>query len=253
MAAAYEVVLDKFSGPLDLLLHLIKKQEVDIHDIPIASVTEQYLEYLRAMEELSLEIASEFLVMASTLLAIKSRMLLPRPAQEEDDEEVADPRELLVQQLIEYQLCKHGALQLKELGLSQSQIFSRPPLDLTPYTPDAPTRVEGVSMWDLVDSLVKLLRRIPKQDRVAQIPGRVVSVEEMMESILRKLQRYGSCGFFELLSFSVTRTEVVSGFLALLELIKNGQVHCRQLTLFEEIEIVLGEEESSAYVADGPA
>ncbi len=181
MDNVYEIVLDKFSGPLDLLLHLIQKQELDIHDIPIALVTEQYMKYLHAMEELSLEVTSEFIVMAATLLAIKSRMLLPKPPVTQDEAEAEDPREQLVAQLLEYQRCKFAAGQLKEMGALQSQVYSREPMDLRPYAPTDPPRVEGVSIWDLVDAFRKLIKRVPEKQHVAEIRGHVISVEDMME------------------------------------------------------------------------
>jgi segregation and condensation protein A len=239
---AYEIVLDTFSGPLDLLLHLIQKHEIDIRDIPIALVTEQYMQYLRAMEELSLEIASEFIVMAATLLAIKSRMLLPRPSRtegEEEDVEAEDPREALVQQLLEYQRCKWAARRLQEMELLQSQVFSREPMDLRPYAPEAPPMLQGVSMWDLVDAYRALLRRIPKKQQTAEIKGHVVSVDEMMETILERLGRWRECTFYDLLRSARSRQEVVSGFLALLELVKARRVVCFQSDPFGEIQVRL--------------
>ncbi len=243
---AYEVVLEQFSGPLDLLLHLIRKQEINIHDIPIALITEQYLGYLRTMEELSLEIASEFIVMAATLLAIKSRLLLPRqPKPAESDEEEVDPREELVQQLLEYERCKWAAEQLRERGILQSNVFSRPPMDLRPYVPQEPPRVEGVSMWDLVDAYRKLLLRVPKEERVAEIKGHVISVEDTMEKILGRLRALRRSTFFELTQDAHTRPEIVASFLALLELMKARQIFCVQLDPFGDIEVVLAGEEVS--------
>jgi segregation and condensation protein A len=240
---AYEIVLDKFSGPLDLLLHLIQKQEVNIHDIPIATITDQYLAYLRAMEELSLDVASEFVVMAATLLAIKSRMLLPKPPKAELVEgEDIDPREQLVQQLLEYQRCKWAADQLKERELLQSQIFSREPMSLEAYVPEEPPRVEGVSMWDLVDAYRKMLLRVPKEEQIAEIKGEVVSVEIQMETMLQRLRRWPVTTFFQMIQTARTRHEVVANFLALLELIKTGAIQCTQILSFGDIEIRLVEE-----------
>ncbi|MCF8563685.1 segregation/condensation protein A [Alicyclobacillus tolerans] len=239
---SYEIVLEAFSGPLDLLLHLIQKHEIDIHDIPISTVTEQYLEYLRAMEELSLEVASEFVVMAATLLAIKSRTLLPRPPRGENEEEETDPREPLVEQLLEYQRCKWAAERLKARELLQSQLFSREPMDLRPYVPNSAAPLTGVSMWDLVDSYRKLLLRIPKQQQVAEIKGNVIAVEDMMHVIVERMQRFKRATFAQLLQFAQTRPEVVSAFLALLELVKDRVVKCVQPSLFGEIEILLCEE-----------
>lgn len=242
----YEIVVDKFSGPLDLLLHLIQKQEINIHDIPIATITEQYLDYLRAMDELSLDVASEFVVMAATLLAIKSRMLLPRPPKTElTESEELDPREQLIQQLLEYQRCKWGAEHLKTRELMQSQIYSREPMDLSDYVPDEPPRVEGVSMWDLVDAFRKMLLRVPKGERFAEIKGEVVSVEAQMQMLLSRLRRWPISSFFQLIQGAGTRREIVANFLALLELIKTGAIQCAQVMAFGDIEIRLVEESAS--------
>jgi segregation and condensation protein A len=243
---AYEVTLDKFSGPLDLLLHLIRKQEVNIHDIAISKITEQYLAYLRAMEELSLDIASEFLVMAATLLAIKSRMLLPKPKNREDvEEDDVDPREELIQQLIEYQRCKAVAEELRNRELLQSQVFSRTPMDLRPFEPESPPQVEGVSMWDIVDAYRKMLIRVPKEERIAEIKGQVISVEDTMKTLTEKLRRWQQTTFFELIEWARSRPEIVSSFLALLELIKLGRIQCTQVLAYGDIEIRLVEERVS--------
>lgn len=241
---SYEVVLENFSGPLDLLLHLIQRQELNIHDIPISLVTEQYLSYLHAMEELSLEIASEFVVMAATLLQIKSRMLLPRTPRVDDEEPELDPREALVQQLLEYQRCKWAAEQLKGRELLQSQLFSREPVDLRPYVSAELTPLEGVSMWDLVDAYRKLLLRIPKQDRVAEIKGHVISVEEMMTVLTDRIRKWRQATFFELVQHARTRPELVTAFLAVLELIKDRIIRCVQLTSFGDIEIIWNGEQA---------
>lgn len=234
---SYEVVLEKFSGPLDLLLHLIRKHEIDIHDIPIATITDQYIEYLQAMEELSLEVASEFIVMAATLLAIKSRMLLPRPPREDmPEEELLDPREQLVMQLLEYQRCKWAAEQLKERELLQSLVYSREPMDLAPFAPNEPPKVEGVTMWDLVDAFRKLLLRVPKEERVAEIKGEVLSVDAQIETLIVRLRRFGHATFSQL-TMARTRQEVVVNFLALLELMKSGLIRCTQLLNLGDIEI----------------
>lgn len=238
---SYEVVLDKFSGPLDLLLHLIRKQEVSIHDIPIATITDQYLAYLHAMENLSLEVASEFVVLAATLLAIKSRMLLPRPVVEVDGEEVEDPRALLIEQLLEYQRCKWAAQNLRDRQLEQNLVYTRNALDLSPYAPKEPPPVTGVSMWDLVDAYRRLWKKLPKERVEANIPSQVTSVEESMALMLDRLRAWHKCSFEQLLDYARTRPELVSGFLALLELVKNRFVLCQQHSPFGEILVSLGE------------
>lgn len=241
---AYEVVLDSFSGPLDLLLHLIRRQEVDIHDIPIALITEQFIAYLRAMEELSLEVASEFLVMAATLLAIKSRMLLPRRllATEEGLEDPIDPREELVRQLVEYQRCKWAAEELKSRVHLQSLVYTRSPMDLQPFRPQVPVPVEGVSLWELVDAFRKLLLRVPKEKRIAEIKGHVTSVAERMKEVLQHLKLWRRTSFYVLLQGARSRAELVSTFLAVLELVKQGAIRCTQSGSFTDIDITLQEE-----------
>lgn len=239
---SYEVVLDAFSGPLDLLLHLIHKQEINIHDIPVALITDQYLSYIRAMEQLELEIASEFIVMAATLLAIKSRMLLPRQIPVVDEEGEIDPREQLVQQLLEYQRCKQAAEELKKMELLQSQVFSREPMNLKPFEPNDPPAVEGVSLWDLVDAFRKLQQRMPAEPVVAEIKGMVLSVDDMMETMLERLHRFRTCTFLELMQYARSRPEVVTAFLALLEIVKSRVATCTQVLPFGDIEISLREE-----------
>ncbi|MCL6592565.1 MAG: segregation/condensation protein A [Alicyclobacillus sp.] len=235
------VVLDAFSGPLDLLLHLIQKQEINIHDIPIASITEQYMAYLQAMEELSLEVASEFLVMAATLLAIKSRMLLPRPTRAPDPQAEAaelDPRAELVEQLLEYQRCKWAAEQLKERSLQQSQVYSRPPLDLSAFAPATPPPVRGVSLWDLVDAYRRLLQRIPPEERIATLNPPSVTVEEQLHFLVKRLRRAGQASFTELVGLGRTRSHWVAAFLALLELVKQGMVTCQQVLPLGDIVVL---------------
>ncbi|MCL6453259.1 MAG: segregation/condensation protein A [Alicyclobacillus sp.] len=239
---AYEVVLEQFTGPLDLLLHLIRRQEINIHDIPMALITEQFMDYLRAMEELSLEVTSEFLVMAATLLAIKSRMLLPRRNREQPDGEVAaeDPREELVRQLVEYQRAKWAAGALKSRVQLQSLVYTRPPADLRPYRPSGPPVTE-VSMWEMVDAFRRLLLRLPKEPRVAEIKGQVIAVEDRMELVQTRLRAWGRTTFTTLLQGARTRAELVATFLAVLELMKLRVIRCSQAAPFAEIEIVMEE------------
>lgn len=238
---SYEIHLARFDGPLDLLLHLIRKNEVDIYDIPISEITRQYLAYLRQMEEWSLEIASEFVVMAATLLSIKSRMLLPKTRVVVDDEE-EDPRMPLVEQLLEYERCKWAASQLSSRAAERSQVFSRLPTDLSPYQSRELPELTGVSLWSLVDSFRKLYMRLPKTERTAEIHGHVERVEEVMEKVLARLRVLRRISFYRLLEFSENRTMLVSTFLAVLELAKDRQVYCVQAEPFSELEIIWNEE-----------
>ncbi|MFB5191207.1 segregation and condensation protein A [Alicyclobacillus fastidiosus] len=248
---SYEVRLAQFEGPLDLLLHLIRKNEVDIYDIPIAEITDQYLSYLRAMEEWSLEIASEFVVMAATLLAIKSRMLLPRTrAAAEEQEE--DPRAPLVEQLIEYQRCKWAAGQLSDLATAQAQVFSRAPMDLSAYKSREAPELTGVSLWNLVDAFRKLYMRMPKLERVAEIRGHVERVEDLMDEIVERLQRYRRIEFSQLMDFVHNRHTLVTAFLAILELIKDRALRFVQEEAFGPLELIwIGETDNDATSVSG--
>lgn len=241
---SYEVRLAQFEGPLDLLLHLIRKNEVDIYDIPIAEITRQYLDYLHAMEQWSLDVASEFVVMAATLLAIKSRMLLPKTRiQSEDGEE--DPRAPLVDQLLEYQRCKWAAEQLSQFANERAQVFSRLPMDLSSYQNREIPELTGVTLWNLVDAFRKLYLRVPKEERVAEIRGHVDRVEDVMQTIVERLRIFERMDFYRLLDFASTRKILVTAFLAILELVKDGKIQCIQFEPFGDLEIVWNEEASS--------
>jgi segregation and condensation protein A len=241
-----QIKLESFEGPLDLLLHLIDRAEVDVCDIPIARITEQYMAVLSTMQELELEIASEFLLMAAHLLAIKSRMLLPRPEPEDplmeylDEEEVLDPREELVQRLLEYKKYKRLSEILREREESRSQVYTRPPMDLTPYAKKS-NPVEGISPDDLLEAFVEVLRnrREEKTSSTAQLTRDEISVSDRMEEIAELLYASGgSLRFSQLLqSRWVTRERVITTFLALLELLKTKRVWIRQEQLFDDMRI----------------
>ncbi len=215
----YRVKLEVFEGPLDLLLHLIKKNEVEVTDIPVSVITEQYLQYLDLLRELRLDVAGEFLVMAATLLLLKSRMLLP--SSEEEEAEEPDPRRELVQQLLEYQRYRDAALALAERPLLQRDVFARPPT-----RPDGlePVRVRlAVSLWDLVAALQAVLerRRVPA---APQIEAEPVSVRACAEQLLARLRAAGKLHFDDLFEADASRAVIIGTFLALLELIRLGAV-----------------------------
>lgn len=211
-----KVELEIFEGPLDLLLHLIKKNEVSITDIPIAAITEQYLATLDLLQTLNLDVAGEFLVMAATLVHIKSRMLLPPDATEPDEEEGADPRDELVRRLLEYQRFKEAAGELERRDILRRDVFAR--------SPEPPENVEtvgfeSVSLFDLISALRTVLDRLPK-DSVHQVVLETFSVREKMSQLLDDLHRRGKVVFQELFAGAATRIEVVVTFLAMLELVK---------------------------------
>ncbi|MEK8127454.1 segregation/condensation protein A [Paenibacillus filicis] len=239
------VKLETFEGPLDLLLHLIDRAEVDIYDIPIKEITDQYLEYLDAMQELELEVTSEFLVMAATLLSIKSKMLLPKPPIIELDfddymmDEDYDPRAELVAKLVEYRKYKAIADHLRDKEVERSLIFTREPEDLTPYVPVLTENpVKGLGVADLVEAFRKAMRRMQSRHAVASIRKDEISVRDRMSQVVESLERSGGKLLFSrLIDREHTRDSIVVTFLALLELMKVKRIVCFQHQLFDEIVI----------------
>ena len=227
---AYEIALPIFEGPLDLLLYLIRKNEVDIYDIPIALITRQYLEALNIMKALDLDVAGDFLTLAATLLRIKSRMLLPRLAEEGEEE---DPRRDLVLQLVEYRKFKEAARKMAQSEEKQRLLFNRPliPVEGNEEEDLAP---KG-DVADLVAALQALLERI-QDDRLYEIIGEDVSVEERMEHVLHLLdERREEVRFEELFAGARRRLVLVATFMAILELARQARLAIRQEALFGEI------------------
>ena len=210
------VQLEIFEGPLDLLLHLIKKNEVSITDIPIATITEQYLAALDLMQTLSLDVAGEFLVMAATLIHIKSRMLLPAGDDEADEDEGVDPRDELVRRLLEYQRYKDAASELEQREILTRDVFIRaaPPMEET-----GPRGFREVSIFELLGALKRVIERLPK-DTVHEVTLDKITVREKMTLLLDKLRIQSQILFEALFDDVKTRMEVVVTFLAMLELVK---------------------------------
>jgi len=212
----YAVKLDNFEGPLDLLLHLIRKNEMDICDIPIAEITAQYLAVIDTMKQLNLDIAGEFLVMAATLLQIKSRMLLPQPEEEAPEEEEIDPRAELVRRLLEYQKYKGAAEEFDELPQLERDIFlHHAPAD--ELGPEVEEELEAIGVFQLVEAFRDLLRAHP-EEAVHEVDVERLSVAERIQEILTRLEGRDNLAFGELLPAHPGRGEVVVTFLALLEL-----------------------------------
>ncbi|WP_109688122.1 segregation and condensation protein A [Tumebacillus permanentifrigoris] len=242
---ALNLQLDSFEGPLDLLLHLIDKSEIEITDIPIARITDQYLSYLHTMQELNLEFASEFLVMASQLLAMKSGLLLPRPIEMDipliDYEEDLDydPRQALMERLIEYKKFKQLADDLRDREEKRNRVLTRPPENLTHLIPEVePNPVEGVTLFDLLDAFRKALAKAQPDEYVAGIQRDEISVEGRMQEVLDlMIFNGGRVRFSELLGSFYRRSDIVVTFLALLELMKGKKVICLQDHLFDDILI----------------
>jgi len=231
----YPVRLANFEGPLDLLLHLIKKQEIDVYDIPISLVTRQYLEYLELMQELDLEVAGEFLVMAATLIHVKSRMLLPRPAPEQEDPG-EDPREALVQRLIEHQRYKAAAELLHERQTVRSAQWHRPDervADLAgePYEPEL-----EVDLFSLLTAFRAVLERAKQRPRVI-VPAEQLSIEVRIEQLLARLSETEACGFEDLFADTASRADLIVTFLALLEMIRLKLVRVFQTGAFGAIRV----------------
>ncbi|MBH0187503.1 MAG: segregation/condensation protein A [Nitrospira sp.] len=214
----YQVRIEQFEGPLDLLLHLIKKNEINIYDIPIALIAQQYLEYIEAMKDLNLNVAGDFLVMAATLLQIKSKMLLPADEAALDEDDGPDPREELVRRLLEYKTYKEAATRLDGQEKMWREIFSREQAPTEPVEADE-TLLENVSLFDLVDALQGILNRNPGKKLIEIMPDNL-TVRERMNVILELLEGKDSVSFVDLFEQTSHRLVVIVTFLAMLELIR---------------------------------
>lgn len=212
----YAVKLDNFEGPLDLLLHLIRKNEMDICDIPIAEITQQYIAVIDTMKQLNLDIAGEFLVMAATLLQIKSRMLLPQPEEEIPEEEEIDPRAELVRRLLEYQKYKGAAEEFDELPQLERDVFVRR-IPLDQGGAEQEEELEAIGIFQLVEALRNLLQAHPEES-FHEVDVERLSVAERIHGILAQIEGRDSLSFGELFSERPARADVVVTFLALLEL-----------------------------------
>jgi segregation and condensation protein A len=235
MESDYKVKLEVFEGPLDLLLYLVKQDEIDIYDISIERITRQYLEYLQAFKELNIELAGEFIVMAANLIYLKSRSLLPvdqQPPEEDSDED--DPRWDLIRQLIEYKKFKEAAAELHQRELEQERIFAR---EGSPSSLQEPLRLGDVGIFQLITAFQTVIKRVEARQNVQEIFGERFSVSEKIDAILQRLAVGAPFRFSDLFGVVVSRVEVVVTFLALLELIRLKQVRAVQKNVFEEIEI----------------
>ncbi len=234
---SYKVKLDIFEGPLDLLLYLIRKSEVHIYDIPIAIITEQYLEYLDLMTVLNLDIAGEYLVMAATLTKIKSKMLLP-PIEDGDEEEEEDPRAELMEHLLEYQHYKEVAFQLKSRELLEKDIFTRIQVDEQDAGDDSDGGIIEVSLFDLVDALRKVIEKKDLPGNLIEVNVERISVKDKMFEIVMHLKEKQEIIFQSIFDALTTRYEIIVTFLAVLELIKLRAVKVFQVQPYGEIRIV---------------
>ena len=236
METDYKVKLEVFEGPLDLLLYLIKRDEIDIYDISIERITRQYLEYLQAFKELKIDIAGEFVVMAANLIYLKSRSLLPLDQQPpEEDAEEDDPRWDLIRQPIEYKKFKEAAAQLHDRALEQERIFTRD--GGSAAISGAPLPLHEVGIFQLIHAFQEVIKRVEAQEDLQEIFGERFSVSDKIEKILERVGDGAPVRFSELFGQIVSRVEIVVTFLALLELIRLNQVRAMQRKMFDEIEI----------------
>ena len=243
MEIAYK--LNVFEGPLDLLLHLIEKNKVDIYDIPIVTITEQYLAYVSEMQEQDMDVMSEFLVMAGTLLQIKSKMLLPREETEEEEEE--DPRAELVRRLLEYKMYKYAALELKDMELDASHnLYKKPtiPKEVEEYREevDPAELVDGLTLSKLNDIFQSIMRKQvdkidPIRSKFGTIEKEEINIEERMVQIREEVRGLKGINFRTLLETQPTRMNIIITFMSILELMKVGAIIIRQEETFGEIVI----------------
>ncbi len=233
----YKVKLEIFEGPLDLLLYLIKRDEIDIYDISLERITSQYLEYLQAFKELNIDIAGEFVVMAANLIYLKSRGLLPVDQQlPEDDVDESDPRWDLIRQLIEYKKFKEAAAQLHTRELEQERMFTRDGGSAIALA-DSPLRLGEVGIFQLINAFQNVVKRVEAREDLREIFGEHFTVSDKIDVILRRVADGPRLRFSDLFGAIASRVEIVVTFLALLELIRLRQVRAIQANAFDEIEI----------------
>lgn len=234
----YRVQFEVFEGPLDLLLHLVKKQEVDIYQVNLTKIATEFVAYLEQMRDLDLEVAGEFLVMAATLLYIKSRELLPveQQAQVEEDEEGDDPRWELIRRLVEYKKFKDAAAQLQVREGDMGNTYERRPARLE-FTADPESPRGAVSVFDLIGAVSVILKRFQARDDIREIDADPYTVSEKIESLRTLVAERGTLKFGELFAAARSRAEVVVTFLAMLELTRLKQFVLRQESEFTEIEV----------------
>ncbi len=247
----YRVKLNIYNGPMDLLLYLIGRDELDIHDIPIAEITAQYCQHVEVIKDIDPDMAGEFLVMAATLMEIKTRMLLPRPGEEGEGEEAFDPRADLVRQLLEYKAFKDAADDLRSAAADQALRFPRRPPEAE--TDDDGKDLDEVQLWDLVGAFNHLLKAIGHEPAMAEIVYDDTPIELHVTDILDRLRRDGDMTFAQIFAGREKRAELVGLFLALLELIRRQQAFVEQEKAFGEIYVFLNRNTPPAGGAETPS
>ena len=237
-----KIKIPVFEGPFDLLLHLIREHKIDIYDIPISLITSQYLEYIEIMKELNLEIAGDFLVMAATLIQIKSRMLLP-PDEEAPSEDQEDPRRELVQRLVEYQRYKEAALDFRTKEDEWLKVFHREPLS---DEDEGELYLFDLSLFDLLDAFRKILDKAPSE--MVSITKEVLTVKNRMSMIMEIIEEHEAVRFEDLFKEGITKIYLIVTFLALLELIRLGLARAYQEREFGNIWVINPAKQSSTLV-----
>lgn len=233
------VELPVYQGPMDLLLHLIQQEKVDIYDIPIAKITDQFIEAVRKMEDLDMEVTSEFLVLAAQLLQIKSRYLLPKPVKEVSEEEERDPRQELVERLLAYRAFKQAAETLGEIQVSSGQRYFRE-VDVeeirSHFAEVDP--LEGIQFEALWHAFQRIIERAEQGEEIRTVEPDEIPIEVMVKDVLRRVILHPRGLRFSQLIRGTKRMEIIVSFLALLELLKSGKIHCEQSSQNEEIFVV---------------
>ncbi|MDN3512850.1 MAG: segregation/condensation protein A [Candidatus Brocadia sp.] len=240
MTSEYKVDLDIYNGPLDLLLYLIRREEVNICDIPIARITDQYLQYVEALQALDMNIVGDFLVMAATLMYIKSYMLLPR-TETKDEEEVEDPRSSLVKQLLEYKRYKESTFALAARAAEWEKKCTRIHQELLMETPDKKDDalpLEGVSVWDLLQRFSQLMKQT-LSDISTKVTYDDTPIHEYMNVVLERVRLHTSLSFTNLFVGIKERRQIIGFFLALLELVRLNRIKIEQVVNYEDIQISL--------------
>jgi len=228
----YQLKLAVFEGPFDLLLYLIKKNQIDIYDIPIAKITEEYLDYLDLMRKLNLDIASEFIIIASTLIYIKAKMLLPKDETLEADEE--DPRMELVQHLLEYNTFKEISEKLRVFEAKKRELFER----LNPMNISSGDKELNVDIYELVKAMDSVLDRL-KTRKLVVIPGEAIKVRDRMYELVDTLRQQEEASFFTMCEQKENKLYIVALFMAILELLRLKVIRVRQDCIFEDIKVFL--------------
>ena len=238
----YTITIDNFDGPLDLLLHLIKENDIDIYDIKIEEVTRQYLDYIKAMKDMNLSVASEYLVMASELIEIKSKMLLPKKKDLDEDDYEEDPREVLIERLLQYKKYKEVTSEFKDLELTRKLILTKNPENLSYYAKEE-TNKEDIGISDLIEAFNLLMKKKELDKPLAtKITKKELSVSDKVIKIRNILKEKKKVRFEELFEVD-TKEEVIVNFLSILEMVKKNEIVLKQDNNFSGIVISLKEGE----------